>query len=222
MSKIHPEALKIVPPIALVLLIISGVLTFIFRDSLTGIIIVWVLALVFIFLFTLFFRFPKRPRPQNGRKVYSSADGKVVVIEEVMEKEYFGEKRIQLSVFMSITNVHINWSPVTGKVIYEKYKPGRFFPAWMPKSSALNEHNTFVVETHSGHQIMVRQIAGAVARRIAVYKRCGDEVKAGDQLGFIRFGSRVDLFLHLGSEIKVNIGQHVQGSRTLLAILPPA
>ncbi|HAL65282.1 MAG TPA: phosphatidylserine decarboxylase family protein [Bacteroidales bacterium] len=220
MPRIHPEAFKVIPIITLILLIISGILTYIFRNSLEGILVIWGVTIILILLLTLFFRHPQRPHPQNSREVYSSADGEVVVIEEVNEKEYISGQCIQLSVFMSITNVHINWSPVIGQVIYEKYHPGKFFPAWMPKSSKMNEHNTFALKTPTNHVIMVRQIAGAVARRIAVYKHVGDMVKAGDQLGFIRFGSRVDMFLPLGSEIKVKLGDKVKGSQTLMAILP--
>jgi phosphatidylserine decarboxylase len=115
--------------------------------------------------------------------------------------------------------VHINWAPVTGEIVYQKYHPGKFLPAWMPKSSELNERNTFVIRTENGQEILVRQIAGTVARRIAWYKHTGDQVRPGDQLGFIRFGSRVDIFLPAGTEVKVKLGQKVKGSETLLAEL---
>lgn len=219
MIRIHKEG-KMIIPVASLLLAIPAVMLWAWLPS--G----WILWGVSGFLFVVwilvvrFFRVPVRPSLQNTAQVFSSADGKVVVIEEVTEDEYFHDKRLQVSVFMSIYNVHINWAPVTGTVVYQKYHPGRFFPAWLPKSSQLNERNTFVIKNEAGQQILVRQIAGAVARRIASYKLTGERVCPGDQLGFIRFGSRVDVFLPIGSEIKVVPGQKVTGSETLLAVLP--
>jgi phosphatidylserine decarboxylase len=219
MPRLHKEGFKIVPFIGLALLGLAIILTLALPEFSIKNYLIWGLFVVFVTLVTRFFRVPKRPSPQNSRQVFSSADGEVVVIEQTTEKEYFKDTRTQVSVFMSIYNVHINWAPVTGEIVYQKYHPGKFLPAWMPKSSELNERNTFVIRTENGQEILVRQIAGTVARRIAWYKHTGDQVRPGDQLGFIRFGSRVDIFLPAGTEVKVKLGQKVKGSETLLAEL---
>ena len=166
-----------------------------------------------------FFREPTgRARYEDPDTVFSSADGKVVVIEEVYEGEYLKRRCIQISVFMSITNVHVNWYPVGGRVVYRNYHPGRFFVAWHPKSSEENERTTTVVDT--GHEeIMFRQIAGLVARRIVNYAEVGHEVRQNDKYGFIKFGSRIDIFIPLGSEVLVALGDKVCGSMTPLARL---
>lgn len=220
MYRIHKEGRIIIPVSALILAVPAVVIALMMPGAGLLQIAAWVLLFSLLVLVVRFFRVPIRLTPQNDTDVYSSADGKVVVVEEVEEPEYFGGKRIQVSVFMSIYNVHINWTPLTGEVVYDRYHVGRFMPAWLPKSSTLNERNTFVIRTDRGQEILVRQIAGTVARRIAAYKHKGDRVKPGDQLGFIRFGSRVDIFLPLNSEIKVSLGQTVRGCETLLAILP--
>ena len=142
----------------------------------------------------------------------------MVAIEEVEEPEYFnGEKRIQVSVFMSPLNVHLNRYPISGKIAYAKYHPGQFLVAWHPKSSTENERNTVVIETEFGPSVLIRQIAGFVARRIVWYCNQGDDVKQGDELGFIKFGSRVDLFLPLDAEIKVELKEKVKGGISILA-----
>ncbi|NLH53351.1 MAG: phosphatidylserine decarboxylase family protein [Bacteroidales bacterium] len=220
MPRLHKEGFKIVPIIGLALLGLALGLTFFLPEFILKNYLIWGLFIVMITLVTRFFRVPLRHSPQNSHQVFSSADGEVVVIEETTEKEYFKDTRIQVSVFMSIYNVHINWAPVTGEIIYQKYHPGKFLPAWMPKSSELNERNTFVIRTDEGHEVLVRQIAGTVARRIAWYKKPGERVQPGDQLGFIRFGSRVDIFMPVGTSIKVKLGEKVKGSETLLAELP--
>jgi phosphatidylserine decarboxylase len=152
--------------------------------------------------------------------VLCPADGKVVVIEKTMEREYLKDVRIQVSVFMSPVNVHINRNPISGVVKYFKYNPGKYLVAWHPKSSTENERTTVVIENKSGVAILFRQIAGAMARRIVWYVKEGDVVDQGEQFGFIKFGSRVDVFLPLESEIKVGIGQVVKGGLTVLAELP--
>lgn len=149
--------------------------------------------------------------------LFSPADGKVVVIEEVYEKEYFKDKRIQISIFMSPLNVHSNRYPVSGKVKYVKYHPGKYMVAWHPKSSDLNEHATVVVENENGVEILIRQIAGAVARRIVTYSKEGETVDQGGELGFIKFGSRVDIFLPLDSEIKAPFQEQVRANRSVIA-----
>lgn len=171
------------------------------------------------FLFIVsFFREPKRPYLSDDSIVYAPADGTVVVIEEVQEKEYLGEKRIQVSVFMSITNVHVNWYPVSGIVEYFRYHPGKFLVAWHPKSSEKNERTTTVVNTGK-HRILFRQIAGFVARRIVSYANVGGQAVQNEKFGFIKFGSRIDLLLPLDAEILVNIKDKVVGSQTPVARL---
>jgi phosphatidylserine decarboxylase len=169
-----------------------------------------------------FFRSPKFDITTDEKQVLCPADGKVVVIEEATETEYLKDKRIQLSVFMSPVNVHVNRNPVGGVVKYFKYNPGKYLVAWHPKSSTENERTTIVVENKAGVPILFRQIAGALARRIVWYVKEGDKVEQGQQFGFIKFGSRVDVFLPLGSTIKVELGQVVKGGRTVLAELPKA
>ena len=149
--------------------------------------------------------------------VYSPADGRIVAIEEVVEPEYFGERRLQVSVFMSVWNVHANWYPVGGRVVYTRYHKGKFLVAWLPKSSTENERSTVVVERPDGKAVLLRQIAGAVARRIVTYSKPEDAVRQGQELGFIKFGSRVDVFLPLGAEVLVHIGDVVVGTQTPLA-----
>ena len=147
------------------------------------------------------------------------ADGKVVVIEEAEEKEYFHERRLQISIFMSPINVHVNRSPVAGVVKYFKYHAGKYLVAWHPKSSSDNERTTVVVEIPDGPEVLFRQIAGAMARRIKWYINEGDRVQQGAEFGFIKFGSRVDVFLPLGAEVKVSVGDKTKGGRTVLAEL---
>lgn len=176
-----------------------------------------IVASFLLWLFILrFFRDPKREIPKEGF-IYAPADGKVVVVEQTLENEYFKDERIQVSIFMSVWNVHINWYPVAGSQSYYKYHPGKYLIARHPKSSTLNERNSLVIKTSRGTEILVRQIAGTVARRIISYAATGKSVKLGDELGFIRFGSRVDIFLPVGTEILVKPGQKTRGLITPLA-----
>lgn len=168
-----------------------------------------------------FFRCPKRN--YKGRRegmAVSSVDGKVVVIEKVYEPEYLKSEAIQVSVFMSPLNVHANWFPVDGTVEYVRHHRGRFLSAYLPKSSLQNERSTIGIDCGSGRRITVRQVAGAMARRIVTYARKGDKANIDDHLGFIKFGSRVDIYLPTGSEILVKLGQETRGGLTPLAILP--
>lgn len=174
---------------------------------------------IMLILVVQFFRVPKRVSSANENEVVCPADGKVVVIEETEEREYFKDKRIQVSVFMSPLNVHVNWNSVSGIVQYFKYHPGKFLVAWHPKSSTDNERTTLVVKDEKNREILVRQIAGAVARRICHYADKGDSVIQGTEFGFIKFGSRVDIFLPIETEINVSIGDKVQGINTILAKL---
>jgi phosphatidylserine decarboxylase len=174
---------------------------------------------ILLYLVIQFFRIPKRDCIANPMDIMCPADGKVVVIEEVEETEYFKDKRIQVSIFMSPLNVHANYYPISGEVSYTKYHPGLFLVAWHPKSSTDNERSTCVVKHSNGTEILFRQIAGALARRICYYAQTGDTAQTGAEFGFIKFGSRVDLFLPLGTKIDVKIGEKVQAKLTKLGTL---
>lgn len=173
-------------------------------------------ALLFITI-VQFFRSPKKIIIFNDDAVLCPADGKVVVIEETEEGEYFQDRRLQVSIFMSPINVHVNRNPISGVMTYFKYHPGKFLVAWHPKSSTENERTTLVIKNQANIEVLFRQIAGAMARRIVWYTKEGDQVKQGDEFGFIKFGSRVDLFLPLGTKINVNIGDKVVGGKTIIA-----
>lgn len=166
-----------------------------------------------------FFRIPNRTLTIDAHQLICPADGKVVVIEEVNEPEFFKDTRLQVSIFMSPLNVHVNRNPSDGKVAYFKYHPGKFLVAWHPKSSTMNERTTMVIDHPKGGAYLVRQIAGALARRICYYVKPGDAVQQNGEFGFIKFGSRVDVFLPLGTKVLVSIGDKVQGGVTPLAKL---
>jgi phosphatidylserine decarboxylase len=175
--------------------------------------------LAFAFMFR-FFRVPNRSLSPVKNAVLSPCDGKIVIVQEVEETEYFKDRRLQVSVFMSINNVHINWVPVSGKVKYFRHHQGKYLLAWHPKSSEKNERTTFVVDVNNkGTEILFRQIAGYVARRIVTFVKNDELVVQNQQLGFIKFGSRMDLFLPLGTEICVKEGDCVKGTETVLAKL---
>lgn len=178
------------------------------------------LLLFFWFFIISFFREPRRVRIHDSNLVFSPCDGTVVVTEKVREPEYFGgEEKIQVSIFMSITNVHMNWFPVGGVVKYFKYHPGRFLVAWHPKSSTENERTTTVVETTKGKEVLFRQIAGIVARRIVSYVEVGKNVEQNTKCGFIKFGSRLDIILPKDAKLLVEIGDSVIGTQTPIARL---
>lgn len=179
-----------------------------------------ILATAFIYFFILqFFRNPRITVFENEHYILAPADGKVVVIEETREEEFLREKRIQVSIFMSPVDVHINRSPCAGKVIYFRYHPGKYLVAWHPKSSTENERTSLVIETPKGLRLMVRQIAGIMARRIKYYVKEGDLIRQGQEFGFIKFGSRVDVFLPVYAKIMVKQGQKVTAGITPLAQL---
>ena len=174
-------------------------------------------AIILFFIFIVrFFRYPQRPISFGADNIVCPADGKVVAIEEVDEKEYFKDRRIQVSVFMSPNNVHVNFFPIAGIVAYSKYHKGQYLVAWHPKSSELNERTTVVVKGEGKHELLMRQIAGAVARRIVCYAKENQIATQGGEMGFIKFGSRVDLFLPIGTTIDVKIGQVVTGRSTII------
>lgn len=169
-----------------------------------------------------FFRYVARKHPLADRSdvVVCPADGKVVVVEEVEETQILGERCLQVSVFMNVFNMHVNWIPVNGTVEHSSHTPGRFMAAHLPKSSTDNERSAVVIRTQDGHRVLVRQVAGAIARRIVTYAQVGDQCRINDNLGFIKFGSRVDLYLPLGSKVHVAVGQKVDGNIDLIAELP--
>lgn len=175
------------------------------------------LLVLFWFFIVSFFREPRRVKIHDADLVFSPCDGRVVVTEVVQDDEYFHGKRLQVSIFMSVTNVHINWFPVGGIVRYFKYHPGRFLVAWHPKSSSENERTTTVVETNKGVEVMFRQIAGVVARRIVSYVKVGEHVVQNDKCGFIKFGSRIDILLPEDAKLLVEIGDRVVGTQTPIA-----
>ena len=183
----------------------------------------WLLILLSLMFLTLwffivsFFREPRRIKIHDDDLVFSPCDGRVVVTEVVEDNEYFHGKRLQVSIFMSVTNVHINWFPVGGLVKYFKYHPGRFLVAWHPKSSTDNERTTTVVETRKGVEVLFRQIAGFVARRIVSYVKVDEQVHQNDKCGFIKFGSRIDILLPTNAELLVEIGDRVVGTLTPIA-----
>ena len=178
---------------------------------------VQILSVVILVLVLQFFRNPKRVTSLNEKHIISPVDGKVVIVEEVYEKEYFKDQRIQVSIFMSPLNVHVTRYAISGSVVFSKYHPGKYMVAWHPKSSELNERTTVVIENKSVGQILYRQIAGAVARRIVNYAKEGDQAVQGADAGFIKFGSRVDLFLPLGTKINVQKDQIVKGGVDCIA-----
>ena len=183
----------------------------------------WAFVIVFGTIYSIvvnFFRCPMRYDDGDTEKiVVAPADGKVVVIEEVVEDEYFHDKRIMVSIFMSLFNVHANWFPVDGKVKFVNHQNGNYHKAWLPKASEENEHADIMLETPDGTEILCRQIAGAVARRIVTYAKAEEDCYIDEHLGFIKFGSRVDVFLPLGTEICVKMGQATTGDRTVIAKL---
>jgi len=179
--------------------------------------LIMVIFVIFFVLILQFFRNPKRTTVENFHQIIAPADGKIVVIEEVVEKEFFKDKRKQVSIFMSPLNVHVTRYPISGKVIFSKYHPGKYLVAWHPKSSEENERTTIVVENNAVGKILYRQIAGAVARRIVNYATENEKVIQGTDAGFIKFGSRIDLFLPLDMKVNVSINDKSIGGETVIA-----
>lgn len=214
--KFHKEGYTSLALVVLFIFIINAIAHY--YDA--GSVVKWIIYIASAFLLITiiqFFRSPNKTITIDDGIVLCPADGKVVVIEETEETEYLKDRRIQVSIFMSPINVHVNRNPVSGIVSFFKYHPGKFLVAWHPKSSTDNERTTVVVKTESGVEVLFRQIAGAMARRIVWYVKEGQEVKQGEEFGFIKFGSRVDLFLPLDSKINVNIGDKVTGGKSIIA-----
>src|SRR5476649_2131736 len=218
---IHKEGYTSLALCVLFIFVLNAVIQFYFPQAHTVKWIIYILSAILFLVILQFFRSPSIKVDTHDKHVLCPADGKVVVIEETTETEFLKDKRIQVSVFMSPVNVHINRNPISGVVKYFKYHPGKYLVAWHPKSSTENERTTVVTENSAGTQILFRQIAGALARRIVWYVKEGDVVEQGEQFGFIKFGSRVDVFLPLGTTINVNIGDVVKGGQTILARLAP-
>ena len=176
-----------------------------------------IVTLVFMILVLQFFRNPKRTALESETKIIAPADGKIVIIDEVQEPEYFQDKRLQISIFMSPLNVHVTRYPATGEIKFSKYHPGNYLVAWHPKSSLLNERTTVVIEHPTYGFILYRQIAGALARRIVNYAKVGDKAVQGHDAGFIKFGSRIDLFLPIGTPLSVGLNERVKGGITIIS-----
>ena len=206
----HKEGHKII----IVSFLLSAIFTILIENFITTYNIKITLqtsVLLFFILILQFFRNPSRKTIIDPNKIIAPVDGKVVIIKEVFEKEYFKRKKLQVSIFMSPINVHVTRYAISGKVVLSKYHPGKYLVAWHPKSSEKNERTTIVIKSEVFGEILYRQIAGALARRIINYAKIGQNVIQGDDAGFIKFGSRVDLFLPLKTKIKVNLNDHVKG-----------
>ena len=212
----HKEGFKIIRNTTITLLIVNSIAWYLFGES-NLIKLLTFTSAVFSILILQFFRNPKRFTPFNSNQVIAPADGKIVVLEETVEHEFFKDKRIQVSIFMSPFNVHVNRYPISGEVKFTKYHPGKFLVAWHPKSSIENERTTIVIESEKTGPILLRQIAGAVAKRIVLYAKKGQKCSQGDDMGFIKFGSRVDLFLPLDAKINIKINDIVKGGQTVIA-----
>ncbi|MBN2480814.1 MAG: phosphatidylserine decarboxylase family protein [Bacteroidales bacterium] len=213
--KIHKEGMLIILIILTLLTTLNFVVYWLFKSPFLQTALA-VVSVIFFLLVVWFFRDPVRTFMPDASAINCPADGEIVAVEEVVENEYFHDNRIQVSIFMSPLNVHINRYPADGIIKYVRYYPGRYLVAWHPKSSELNERSTIVLEDHEGREIMVRQIAGAVARRIVTYAEEGTNVEQGQELGFIKFGSRVDVFLPPRTAIDVEIGQKVKGNQSVI------
>ena len=216
---IHKEGYTSIALTVLVIFVLNAVVQFYFPSAHVVKWLIYILSGALFLIILQFFRSPKIRIDLDEKNVLCPADGKVVVIEETEESEFLKDKRIQISVFMSPINVHVNRNPIGGVVSYFKYHKGKYLVAWHPKSSTENERTTIAVQNKNGVTVLFRQIAGALARRIVWYVKEGDQVEQGAQFGFIKFGSRVDVFLPLGTKINVEIGEVVKGGRTVLAEL---
>lgn len=212
----HKEGHRII----IISLLITSCLIITLEYSINIVELKFLLKLLFLMFFVLilqFFRNPKRKIMANDKSILAPADGKIVIIKEVFEKEFYNEKRLQVSIFMSPFNVHVTRYPVGGEIIFSKYHPGKYLFAWHPKSSELNERTTIVIKNKVFGNILYRQIAGALARRIVNYASEGREIKQGDESGFIKFGSRLDIFLPLKTKVNVSINQTVKGGISEIA-----
>ena len=217
--KIHPEGYKTIVIVAVLLGIINTSFFYYFSTIMPLTVWLILIASVIVFLFIVsFFRSPKRKFTIHHEQIICPADGKVVVIEEIFDEEYFNDKRLQVSIFMSPANVHVNRTPMSGEVIYSQYHKGKYLVAWNPKSSTQNERHSVVIKNEDA-VILVKQIAGALAKRIVNYLKVGQQVNQGNEMGFIKFGSRVDVLLPTGAKLNVHLNQIVKGGVTVLAAI---
>ena len=217
---LHKEGNATIGLIGFLFLAISGLGYYFFFENMAW--LFWFLfaaTLAVLFIVLWFFRIPNRSYTYDANSVIAPCDGKVVVIEEVQADEYFDGKRLQVSIFMSPLNVHVNRNPIDGKIVYNQYHKGKYLVAWHPKSSTENERHTNVYQHANGKEILTKQIAGALAKRIVNYNQVGNTVKQNDEMGFIKFGSRVDLLLPLDAVVKVKIGDVVQGGISTVATI---
>ena len=218
--KVHHEGRGILITMFLALAAINAGLLYSFKKCLFTYLVLIASSVIFLLVLN-FFRSPHRRFGGNFEdSVVAPADGKIVAIEEVFEPEYFKDKRLLVSIFMSVFNVHANWFPVNGTVKMTRHHKGRFMAAYLPKSSTENERSTTVIERVDGTEILVRQIAGAMARRIVTYPEVGEEAHIDDHFGFIKFGSRVDVYLPIGTKVLIEMEQKVTGNQTIIAELP--
>jgi phosphatidylserine decarboxylase len=214
--KIHRQGYKII----LLTFFIYTVILFIIFNYIDILVLSLAILIVFLFSFLLiirFFRIPRRILKNDENLIYAPADGKIVAVEEITEEEYFKDKRIQISIFMSPLDVHVNYYPISGTITYFKYHKGKYLVAWHPKSSIHNERSTIVVKNDKNISILIRQVAGAVARRIITNNRTGERIKQGDELGFISFGSRVDIILPFYARVLTSLNKKVRGKKTVIA-----
>lgn len=218
--KIHREGYTILTVTGLILAFLNIGIFFLFDggSGLPKFILLGISVVIFL-LFLQFFRYPDRDYSFNENYAISPCDGKVVAIEQIVENEYFKDKRIQVSIFMSPINVHANWYPISGRIKYLRYHFGKYLVAWHPKSSTENERTSIVIEKDNRIEVMVRQIAGALAKRIVYYPHEGDMIRQCAQLGFIKFGSRIDLLLPVSSKVFVKINEKVKGGVSIIADL---
>lgn len=216
---LHKEATGTLIVTTLFIALVNYFFFYFFPDNSVVRNLIILLSIGFFLIVLQFFRKPTRTTVQNPKHIIAPADGKVVVIEETIENEYFKEPRIQVSIFMSPLNVHMNFNPIKGIVSFFKYHKGKYLVAWHPKSSTDNERTTVVVKNDNGVEILYRQIAGALARRICWYLKVGDKVEQGEEFGFIKFGSRVDVFLPIGTKILCQLDDKPVGGETVIAEL---
>ena len=214
--RIHREGYRIIVSVFAILVVVSALITA-NTESMIPQIIMYAFAIGFFYFIVRFFRIPKRHVTRDDNVIYCPADGKIVVIEEIDETNYFHEKRLKVSIFMSPFNVHVNSYPISGEVKKVNYHPGKHMIAWYPKSSDNNEHSCTVIEHENKEQILVKQIAGIIARRIVCYAKEGQEIHQGDEIGIIKMGSRVDVLLPVDVKVFVELGESVRSKKTILA-----
>lgn len=216
---IHKEGYPTIAITAAVVAVLSFIAFKLFAENSGWLFWLLLIGLIGLFLFIVsFFRIPARKFTYGENLVISPCDGKVVVIEDTVDPEYFKEKRLQISIFMSPANVHVNLNPISGEVVYHQYHKGKYLVAWDPKSSTDNERHSVVIKK-GNVEVLVKQIAGALAKRIVNYLKIGEQVKQGEELGFIKFGSRVDLLLPVGTKVNVKMGEMVKGGVSVIATL---